>query len=134
MGEKRPVPRIIDPMLNAKEVVWLGSDKRNIRKVYRILETESVRVGLALFCPGEGGSVHWHENSEEFSYSIQGGGNAVPVDNQPLAHQGKGMIKWNPVGSHHGGATSSDAGVSVKIWAYCPIAELPTNDGVISKR
>jgi len=132
MEKKKPTARILDPILDAEEVVWLGGEAGNVRKVYRIITTEYFRVGIAFFTPGEGGAVHVHENSEEFSYSLSGGGMALGENDTPLGEQSPGKIKWNPAGSFHGGKTGDD-GISVKIWAYSAGGELPTNDGVLVK-
>lgn len=132
MPEDRPVARIIEPTLDAEEVVWLGSGSGTVRKVYRIIKTPYFNVGMAFFTPGEGGSVHVHENAEEFSYSLSGGGTALGRDNEVIGKQTPGMIKWNPAGSFHGGR-SDLGGVSRKIWAYSAGGQLPGNDGTFSK-
>lgn len=53
----------------------------SVRKVFRCINereeygaSTKFKVGLTIFAPGEGGPVHVHENSEEFSYIIQGSG------------------------------------------------------------
>ncbi len=51
----------------------------SVRKVFRVINkeltgSEKFVVGIAVFAPGEGGPVHVHENAEEFSYIISGGG------------------------------------------------------------
>ncbi len=132
MAEKKPVPRIIDPVRDAEEVVWLGDKPGTIRKVYRILTTERFKVGLAMFSPGEGGSVHTHDASEEFSYCITGGSTSEGEGGVQVGVQSQGKVKWNPVGSFHGGKTTYEAGVSLKLWSYSAGGELPTNDGVTS--
>ena len=115
MSEKRPKARILDPILDAEEVVWLGTEPGTIRKVYRILKTPYFNVGMAMFTPGEGGSVHVHENAEEVSYSIMGGSTAETEGDILIGEQCAGTIKWNPAGSFHGGKTTYEAGVSMKL-------------------
>lgn len=133
MSEKRPKARILDPILDAEEVVWLGTEPGTIRKVYRILKTPYFNVGMAMFTPGEGGSVHVHENAEEVSYSIMGGSTAETEGDILIGEQCAGTIKWNPAGAFHGGKTTYEAGVSMKLFAYSAGGELPTNDGVRKK-
>ena len=55
MSEKRPKARILDPILDAEEVVWLGTEPGTIRKVYRILKTPYFNVGMAMFTPERAG-------------------------------------------------------------------------------
>lgn len=130
MADKKPVARILDPVLDAKDVVWLGTEPGTIRKVYRIMSTPYFNVGMAMFTPGEGGSVHVHDNAEEFSYSVTGGSTSETEGNVVIGEQCAGTIKWNPAGSFHGGKTTSEAGVSMKLFAYSAGGELPSNDGV----
>lgn len=127
MEDKR-IPRIIDPIKDSEEVVWLGEKGGTVRKVYKVITTDCFRVLYAMFTPGEGGSVHVHENSEEFSYSISGGSSALGKDGIYIGEQTAGTLKWNPVGSYHGGKTGYN-GVSVKLAVYSAGGELPTNDG-----
>lgn len=133
MASDKPRPRIIDPIQDADEAVWLGSEQGTVRKVYRILTTPYFRVGMAFFTPGEGGSVHVHENSEEFSYSLTGGSTALGEGDVLLGQQTPGTIKWNPAGAFHGGKTL-DGGISLKLWAYSAGGELPANDGVFVEK
>lgn len=133
MENERVYPVIIDPIQDAESVVWLGNQPGTIRKVYRVLTTEYFRVLFAMFTPGEGGSVHVHETAEEFSYSITGGSTAYGENGQYIGEQSAGTIKWNPIGSYHGGKTSYNS-VSLKLAVYSAGGELPTNDGKLHSK
>jgi quercetin dioxygenase-like cupin family protein len=124
---------IIDPFRDAEEVVWLGGGSGTIRKVYRVVNTKYFHVGLVVSTPGEGGSVHVHPSTEEFSYVIQGGGTQLGENDEPIGYARQGDIKWNPAGSYHGGKNDTD-GVNIKIWCYSSGGELPTNDGVFQEK
>ena len=133
MNKEKVFPRIIDPIQESEDVVWLGNEPGTIRKVYRVLTTDYFKVLFAMFTPGEGGSVHVHDNAEEFSYSITGGSTSYGKDNCYIGEQSAGKIKWNPVGSYHGGKTSYN-GISLKLAVYSKGGELPTNDGIYIKK
>lgn len=103
----------------------------SVRKVFRCINereeygaSEKFKVGITIFAPGEGGPVHVHENSEEFSYIIQGRGVQLDKDNKIVGYYEKGDIKFVPKGAYHGGFCISDEPM-VMLWAYSEGGELP---------
>lgn len=103
----------------------------SIRKVFRCINEQEeyggstkFKVGLTVFAPGEGGPVHVHENSEEFSYIIQGGGIQLDREGNIVGTYEKGDVKFVPAGAYHGGFCTSDEPL-VMLWAYSDGGELP---------
>lgn len=103
----------------------------SVRKVFRCIngqkeygESKKFKVGLTIFAPGEGGPVHVHEESEEFSYIIQGGGVQLDREGNIVGRYEKGDVKFIPAGAYHGGFCTSDEPM-VMLWAYSEGGELP---------
>ena len=103
----------------------------SVRKVFRCINerpefggSTKFKVGLTIFAPGEGGPVHVHENSEEFSYIIQGSGVQLDRDGNIIGYHEKGDVKFIPAGAYHGGFCTSDEPM-VMLWAYSEGGELP---------
>ena len=102
----------------------------SVRKVFRVINkeltgSEKFVVGIAVFAPGEGGPVHVHENAEEFSYIISGGGVQLDKDNRICGYYKKGDFKFVPRGAYHGGFCTSDEPM-VQLFCYSTGGELPT--------
>lgn len=103
----------------------------SVRKVFRCINereeygaSQKFKVGLTIFAPGEGGPVHIHENSEEFSYIIQGKGVQLDRDGNIVGYYEKGDVKFVPAGVYHGGFAIGDEPL-VMLWAYSEGGELP---------
>ncbi len=103
----------------------------SVRKVFRCINereeygaSTKFKVGLTIFAPGEGGPVHVHENSEEFSYIIQGSGVQLDRDGNIVGTYQAGDVKFVPAGAYHGGFCTSDEPM-VMLWAYSEGGELP---------
>ncbi len=126
-GEEKKV-KIIKPFKDSEQV-YIGEKPGYMRKVFRCINEEltgskKFKVGVPVFAPGEGGPVHVHENAEEFSYIIQGGGVQLDKDGNVCGHYEKGDIKFVPAGAYHGGYCDSDEPL-VMLWAYSEGGELP---------
>ena len=101
------------------------------RKVFRCINerdeygaSTKFKVGLTIFAPGEGGPVHVHENSEEFSYIIQGKGVQLDKEGHIVGYYEKGDVKFVPAGAYHAGFAIGDEPM-VMLWAYSEGGELP---------
>ena len=100
------------------------------RKIFRVINkdltgSEKFVVGIAIFAPGEGGPVHVHDDAEEFSYIISGGGVQLDKDYHVVGEYKKGDFKFVPAGAYHGGFCTSDEPM-VQLFAYSSGGELPT--------
>lgn len=118
-------PSVRDPTSKKTECPF-GS----VRKVFgRINEREEYcafkkfKVGLTIFAPCEGDPVHVHENSEEFSYIIQGRGMQLNKEGQIVDCYEKGDVKFVLAGVYHGGFCCSDEPL-VMLCAYSEGGEL----------
>ena len=101
----------------------------NCRKIFRIVNdklhhSEKFVLGIAVFAPGEGGMVQVHENAEEFSYIISGGGSHLDKDNKVCGHFTTGDVKFVPKGAYHGAFCDSDEPL-VMLFGYSAGGELP---------
>ena len=99
----------------------------SVRKVFRVINkeltgSEKFVVGIAVFAPGEGGPVHVHENAEEFSYIISGGGVQLDKDNRICGYYKKGDFKLFPE-AH----TTAASALRTSPWSSCFVIQRAVN-------
>jgi len=85
---------------------WFGKSLGEMRKVYRcvdsdLTESQHISMGITIFEPGEGGKLHCHENAEEITYVISGGGCSYGEEGELLGHFVKGDVVYYGQGEAH---------------------------------
>ena len=85
---------------------WYGQFLGQMRKVYRcvdadLTDAEHISMGITLFEPGEGSSLHNHEGAEEVCYVISGSGSSFDEKGNLAGSFVEGDILYYREGEYH---------------------------------
>nr|WP_312579489.1 cupin domain-containing protein [Sedimentibacter sp.] len=121
--------KLIKPYKDGEQL-WLGETLGQMRKVYKCVNqdlagSKHLSMGITVFEPGEGSSLHNHPGVEEIEYIISGGGTAYDSEGNVVATFVKGDVLFYPEGESFRCFNDTNEAL-VMLWLNSPQGELPT--------